>query len=182
MNIRVPARLPRWNGINYRAGLRGMGDDTSDWNTLSSEIGGDSTVSIMPVPDTPVVSAPVYTGTGIDTSLYNLTGGTSISTPSTAISGGSATGTNNTGLNSSVLNALVKGGLNIATIAQAQQTPAGTQLTYNSAGQLVSTSTEPAGVALGTTSTTATIGGLSVNMLMVLGIAAVALMAMQAKR
>ena len=159
MNISVPARLPRWNGLMYsRPALGDLLDPNSSVDILpvGSEWGVDPSVSGTLQWFSPTTAAPVTT------------------TPSTS-------GVNNSGLTSSVLNQLVQGGLQIGKMLTAQQTPAGQQLVYDSQGQLVSASTQPAGVPLNTTAASATIAGLNVNMLLLLGGAALVVM-MLAKR
>lgn len=159
MTITVPARLPRWNGIVYPPRLAGgMGQDDGSYITGSD------------------VSIPTDTGSWLDTlpSLVDVPTNTIAPSPTPT------TGVNNSNLTASTLNSLLTGGLKIAQITAAQQTPAGTQLLYNSQGQLVSASTQPPGVPLNTSALSTT--GISSSSLMLIALAGLAVLAMGGMR
>jgi len=160
MNITVPARLPRWNGIVYPARhAGGMGQDPTDGSYIT---GADVTV-------------PTDTGSWLDTLPSLVAVPTNIG-PAPAPS----TGVNNSNLTANTLNSLLTGGLKIAQITAAQQTPAGTQLLYNSQGQLVSASTQPSGVPLNTSAISTT--GISSSSLMLIAMAGLAVLALGGMR
>jgi hypothetical protein len=166
MLLPVNSSLPKGNGIVYRPALRGLGQDTYDLPA-----------GMSPTLDTSLVTPPSYTTPDLS-SFYSQTLNTPISSGSSGSSASS--GVNNSNLTASTLNSLLTGGLKIAQLTAAQQTPAGTALVYNAAGQLVSASTEPAGVALGTSAVTTSIAGIPTSMWIII-LAVGAFMLMQSR-
>jgi len=165
MNIRVPARLPDWNGIVYsgRGMSRGLGQDDDS---------GDYT-------DMPVVTPPSYGGTGIDLSsnpLFNPTS-TQLANESAGIAisptPGTSSGVNNSQLTASTINTLVTAGTQIGKTLAAEAAAPGSQLVYNAQGQLV------AATSLPSTSTLTSLLGSSSNMLIYVALAALAFMALE---
>jgi len=166
MLLPVNSSLPKGNGIMYRPALRGLGQDVYT----------DLPTGMTPTLDTSVVTPPSYTSPDLS-SFYSQ----NLNVPVSSGSGSSASsGVNNSNLTASTLNSLLTGGLKIAQLTAAQQTPAGTALVYNSAGQLVSASTEPAGVALGTSAVTTSIAGIPTSMWIII-LAVGAFMLMQSR-
>lgn len=154
--IQVPARLPKWNGLYYgrRSGMGDLLDPNSPVDILpgGAEIGVDPSAGITtPGFVLPTLSTPVTTPVP------------TIAQPASS---------------SNLWSQLLTGGLDIAKMATAQNTPAGQALVYNSKGQLVSASTEPAGVPLGTTAASATVAGMSPTTLVLIAAAALAFFAM----
>jgi len=161
MNISVPSRLPKWNGIMYVSGMRGLGDDDS----------GDYTDLLPPVTDpyasTPLDVAVPVTSSNIAWTAPNTSGNVS-TTP--------AAGVNNSQLTASTINTLVTAGTQIGKTLAAEAAPSGSQLVYNAQGQLVSATSIPTSLLSSLTSSS------SSSMIIWLAVAAVAVMALEGGR
>ena len=119
MNIHVPAKLPRWNGIVYqrRRGVRGLGDD------------GDTY-------DLPTYSGP----TAADVAVPNAQGVWDL--PAASGAGSASSGSGST-LTASTVNTLATAGAQIGKTLAAEAAPSGSQLLYNAQGQLISATSIP---------------------------------------
>lgn len=183
MILAVPSPYPKWNGLDYsrapqpptarRRVMRGLGQDDD---------GGDDE-SILPI-DVPVVT-PIDFGTtpggstggytvpvSADNSILPVSVPTVSPIDFSTTPGTAAPASSSTGVTSSVISNLVNAGTQIGKTLAAEAAPAGSQLLYNSQGQLISAT------SLGTTLSSLT-SGSNIDIFILIGLAALAFMALE---